>query len=315
MKLRNFKITLMSSALAFAAAPVAIAQQVSAEAQVDVEQAMPLDLPDHSWITMQGTVMSPTADTFLLDYASGQIIVELDDWGSAGEAMNLSEGDKVTVTGRIDKDLLETATIEASAVVNDATGQHYFANAADEEDLTEWFAARAAAEGQTMLRGAVKTVNAEMDGFVLDNGAFQVEVDVSELADNPLDMTGTPKVKEGDIVTVSGDVESDLFKMRELQARTIVLMTPDNVELETTASVQQQTQVASVNGAPSAQGETWASDDKPAEASATASATVAANGDLPEEVEMAAEKEGYTTEDLAKAQLAALRAAPPLNPS
>lgn len=305
MTFRTFKIALMASVFVGATAPAALAQQTDADAKVKAEHAMPYNMADNTWITMSGTVSSPTESTFLLNYGANQIIVELDSWESQGAAMELAEGHEVTVTGRIDNDLLETATIEASAVVDDQTGEHYFANAADEEDLTEWFAARAAAEGATTLRGAVKMVNAEQDGFLLDNGVIEVKVDVSELDDNPLDMIGTPQIKEGDIVTVSGDVEKDLFKERELQARTLVLMTPHDVKLERSAGVKSDTQVA--GSAPQ--------NDEEAAFAVTAAGGVAINEELPEEVQMATEKEGYTTEDLAKAELAALRSAPPLNPS
>ncbi len=324
MRFRTLKTTLLAGVFAAAAAPAAIAQQ-AAQAPAAEQAAMPFEKPDNSWITMSGKVMSPTMDAFLLDYGSGQIIVEMDTWEGWVEAMNLTEGNEVTVIGRVDNDLLETATIEASAVVDEVNGQHYFADAADEEDMADWFATHAAAEGQTTMRGIVKMVNAEANEFMLDNGVFEVKVATENLDENPLDAEGNTRIKDGDIVSVSGIVENDLFEQRELQAMTVALLTPDNVVLEQSAETNLTTRTASVvAGAPRAENEDWTeaegeqhADNKQSTQSVglTATGQVDVNATLPAEVEEVTSKEGYTTEDLAKAQLAALRTAPPLNPS
>lgn len=327
MRFRTLKATLLAGVFAVAAAPAAIAQQAAQSPAGEAETAMPLQQPDNSWITMSGTVMSPTRDAFLLDYGAGQIIVEMDTWEGWAEAMNLTEGNKVTVIGRVDNDLLESATIEASAVVDEMNGQHYFADAADEEDMADWFATHAAAEGQTTMRGIVKKVNAEANEFMLDNGVFEVKVATENLDENPLDATGATQIKDGDIVSVSGIVENDLFEQRELQAMTVALLTPDNVVLEQSAQSNLTTRTASVvAGAPRAESEDWTeaeaanrqqADNKQSDRSVDVAANSAAevNATLPAEVEAASSEEGYTTEDLAKAQLAAIRSAPPLNPS
>lgn len=39
----------------------------------------PLDDPDNSWISIRGTVVAPTANSFILDYGEGMITVEMDD--------------------------------------------------------------------------------------------------------------------------------------------------------------------------------------------------------------------------------------------
>lgn len=336
MTFRTLKTTLLAGVFAAAAAPAALAQQ--ANPAPATETAMPFAKPDQSWINISGTVMSPTQNTFLLDYGGGQIIVEMDNWNGWVEAMNLGEGHQVTVVGRIDNDILETASIEASAVVDDVSGQHFFASAADEEDLTDWFATQAAASGQTTMRGVVQTINAEEGEFVIDNGVFEVQVDTGKLKENPLEAGGATRIKQGDIVTVSGTVESDLFEARELQAMTVNLLTPDNVQLETSAQLgAQDQQRLAIAGAPPGQGEAWedgrqeaspktyagvnaeihadqtAQQAQSTETATTASADVMAT--LPEEVQAASAEEGYTTEDLAKAQLAAIQSAPPLNPS
>ncbi len=341
MTFSTLRTTLMAGVFAAAATPLAIAQQVAPPAAENAAAPMPFAQPDNSWITISGTVMSPTEQTFLLDYGGGQIIVEMDDWNGWSEAMNLTEGHEVTVTGRVDDDLLETASIEASAVIDRVTDQHFFASEADEEDLVDWFATESAAAGQTTMRGAVKSVSVEEGEFILDNGVFEVQVDIGKLDANPLDADGALQISAGDIVTVSGVVEKDLFEAREIQAKAINVLTPDKIRLETSAGLRPDAAPApqqladNVPGAPPAQGEAWSEGRNKApphaytgaavaestqvarvETSASVTATeVDTSVMLPAEVEMAAEKDGYTTEDLAKAQLAALRSAPPLNPS
>lgn len=327
MRFRTLKATLLAGVFAAAAAPAAIAQQAAQPQAGQTETAMPLNQADNSWITMSGKVMSPTRDAFLLDYGVGQIIVEMDTWEGWAEAMNLTEGNKVTVIGRVDNDLLESATIEASAVVDEVNGQHYFADAADEEDMAGWFATHAAAEGQTTMRGIVKQVNAESDEFMLDNGVFEVKVATGNLDEDPLDANGATQIKNGDIVSVSGIVENDLFEQRELQAITVALLTPDNVVLEQSAQNNLTTRTASVvAGAPRAENEDWTgadasttqyADNKQSDQSVGVATTAETDvrATLPAEVEAASSQVGYTTEDLAKAQLAAIRSAPPLNPS
>jgi len=62
--------------------------------------------PDDAWISISGEVQSVTADTFMLDYGAGDLIVEMDDGDRDADAYQLLPGDKVTVTGRIDDDFL-----------------------------------------------------------------------------------------------------------------------------------------------------------------------------------------------------------------
>ena len=93
----------------------------------------PEDQPDGSWISMSGTVTAPTASAFTLDYGEGMVLVEVDDWDHYGEAAGLLDGDEVTVTGRVDDDLYESTSIEASSVYVEDLNTYFYASAADEE--------------------------------------------------------------------------------------------------------------------------------------------------------------------------------------
>ena len=56
--------------LAFATTAAVILTAVPAAAQD------PYTRPDDSWISISGTVVSPTADSFMLDYGDGLVTVE-----------------------------------------------------------------------------------------------------------------------------------------------------------------------------------------------------------------------------------------------
>ncbi|MDX1680078.1 MAG: hypothetical protein R3242_05030, partial [Akkermansiaceae bacterium] len=100
------------------------------QAEVD-----PYDKPDRSWLSISGEVTSVTPDTFLLDYGDGAITVEMDDFDNDADAYKLVVGDEVTVYGRVDDDLFETTSIEASSVWVSGINTYFYANSADEEDL------------------------------------------------------------------------------------------------------------------------------------------------------------------------------------
>lgn len=109
-------------ALAMAAWPAAAQQQDKPPLAVDGE-----------WISLTGTVKSVGEEEFTLNYGQGQITVEMDDYDWYDETAVL-RGDKVTVTGRMDKGFHEERSIEASSVYVPKLHRYFYANPADEED-------------------------------------------------------------------------------------------------------------------------------------------------------------------------------------
>jgi uncharacterized protein YdeI (BOF family) len=73
----------------------------------------PYTKPDESWINLSGTVVSSTLDQLTLDYGTGLITVEMDDWDWYNEASLIRPGEEVTVYGRIDDSFYASRTIEA----------------------------------------------------------------------------------------------------------------------------------------------------------------------------------------------------------
>ncbi|WP_462320985.1 hypothetical protein [Halochromatium sp.] len=184
----------------------------------------PMTEPDDSWISVSGTVESVTNDAFVLDYGEGVMTVEMDDGDRDADGYKLVSGDKVTVNGRIDDNLFEARTLEASSVYVENIDTYFYASAVDEEDIDNVIVtvSTPVVISATTVQGTVTEVSAEE--FVVDTGLRQVRVEVEEMAYNPLDDQGYQKIEVGDRVSVTGQIDDDLFEGRELVADSVVTL-------------------------------------------------------------------------------------------
>lgn len=182
----------------------------------------PYQQQEGTWITISGTVETVLADSFTLDYGEGVITVEMDDGDRDADAYKLMKGDEVTVTGNIDKDFYDLTTIEAGSVYVKNLNTYFYASSVDEEDtyLTTYWPAIITT--QTVATGTVTSVKDEE--FTLDTGPRRLTVEVEEMAYNPLDDEGYQRIEVGDVVSVTGTLDSDLFEDRELVAQSIVTL-------------------------------------------------------------------------------------------
>lgn len=182
----------------------------------------PYTKADDTWITLSGKVESVSPDTFLLDYGKGVITVEMDDGDRDADAYKLLKGDQVTVSGRIDDDFFETTTIEAYSVHVKNLDTTFFASALDEEDAAAYtiYYTTPLVDYHYNLVGTVTEVGS--DEVILDTGIRRVEVEVDEMAYDPLDDEGYQKIEVGDRISVAGDIEYDLFEGHVVEADSIV---------------------------------------------------------------------------------------------
>ena len=185
-----------------------------------------------SWISISGTVASPQPDSFSLDYGDGVIIVEMDDWDTYGDAYPLMEGDRVTVYGKVDDDLFELSSIEASSVYVEGLGTYFYASSADEEDPVYaeyfWTAPTPLVLNRATLRGTVERVDREEREFTVDTGLQQVTVETGALEYNPLDDFGFQKLERGDKVSVSGEFDVDFLQGRVFEADSVITLSDAN---------------------------------------------------------------------------------------
>ena len=181
----------------------------------------PYTKPNATWISISGTVESVTADSFILDYGDGEIIVEMDDGDRDADGYKLLAGDKVTVNGMIDDDFFETTTIEASSVYVEKLGTYFYASAVDEEDRFITVTTPLVVSAIT-VQGIVTEVDEHE--FTIDTALRSVRVDVQQMAYNPLDDVGYQKIEVGDVVRVTGSIRNQLFDTRELVADSVVTL-------------------------------------------------------------------------------------------
>lgn len=189
----------------------------------------PVQQPDESWLTINGTVVSARPDAFKLDYGEGLVTVEMDDWGWYEEGHLLIEGDQVTVHGRVDAGLFEKRTIEAGSVYVEDLNTYFYANTADEEGdarLTTYVVTTPVEGGSWVnLSGIIEDVDGRE--FTLATGFGEIEVDTRTMAYNPLDDEGFQRLDRGQAVSVRGRLDDDLFERREIIADTIYSLSAD----------------------------------------------------------------------------------------
>jgi uncharacterized protein YdeI (BOF family) len=208
---------LASLALAF---PAWAGDADTADTQKKDENPNPYAKPNGTWISMSGTVKDVNPDSFTLDYGDGIITVEMDDGDRDADAYVLLEGDHVTVHGRIDDDFYETTKIEAGSVYVEKLGTYFYASALDEEDAFFYSTVTPIVPSSATVQGFVTEVRG--DEFVIDTGLRSLTVEVEEMPYDPLDDEGYQKIRAGDYVRVTGEMDTDLFEGRELEARTVV---------------------------------------------------------------------------------------------
>ena len=188
----------------------------------------PYAKPDDSYISISGTVVNPTADTFGLDYGDGLITVEMDDWDSYNEAYGLLDGDEVVVYGRTDDDLFEVATIETGSVYVDNLNTYFYASSADEEGGAYsphfWSAHSPLALSEATIRGTVTSIDQLEREFTVDTGLQRITVETAYLGYNPLDEAGYQKIETGDRVSVTGHFDLSFIEGREFEADSIITL-------------------------------------------------------------------------------------------
>jgi uncharacterized protein YdeI (BOF family) len=184
----------------------------------------PYTAPNNSRITLNGTVVATSPTAFILDYGAGLVSVEMDGWGWYPSTYAILEGDKVTVYGRVDDDLYEATSIEAGAVYVKDLNTYFYANDTDEEDVIPYTAALHPDKG-LLLQGTVVKISGRE--FTIDTGSKKVKVDTINMPYNPLDDKGYQKIKVGDFVQITGQLDVDFFEKMEVMAETVTTLFKD----------------------------------------------------------------------------------------
>lgn len=183
---------------------------------------------DGEVVVLSGKVKSVSPDSFKMEVNNETIFVEMDDWDADADGYKLVKGDKVVVTGRVDKDFLEKKKVEASTVYVKNLDTTFFASSYDEE--SDPYIATAAAT-YTVLEDLPENASADLRGevvnikgreFVVNTGFREITVDTKDLLYNPMDDAGITQIDMGDMVRVSGVVDDDFFDENEVSANFIM---------------------------------------------------------------------------------------------
>src|SRR5690606_1456054 len=116
----------------------------------------------------------------------------------------------------------ETRTIEASSVYVENLGTYFYASGVDEEDYVYTGVTVPIVVDTIGLQGTVSEVN-ELE-FTLNTGQRKITVDTVDMPYNPMDAEGFQKIQKGDVVSVTGTMQTDILNDRELHADTVVTL-------------------------------------------------------------------------------------------
>lgn len=183
---------------------------------------------DGEWISLSGTVKSTAGDGFTLRYGRYGITIEIDDPARYGQ-IDIRPGDKVNVSGTMDKNFLRNRSIEASSIHVRNRDEYYYSSAVDEEgdSRPQQVPSPVRGEDRIGITGTVIEIDESEREFSLDIGEHTLLIGALDLSRNLFDAGHPDAIAVGDRVTVYGSMaESDLFGRRELTASSVVQAPP-----------------------------------------------------------------------------------------
>ncbi len=199
---RHFLALALASALA---SPLSFAQA-------------PNEQNHNSWISISGQVTNPTDEGFTLNYGEGQIRVDMNDAEWYAPQGPFQSGATVSVYGEVNRDD-STAEIVANSVFVESEGR-LFTRTDTVFGKPEIIPVVPVRVGAFTYTGEVGKI--QNDRFTIDTGRRELYVDVSAMANNPLDDQGSLQVQQGDTVMVYGVLDAELGRSRTVTADSII---------------------------------------------------------------------------------------------
>ncbi|MBD66328.1 MAG: hypothetical protein CME62_14045 [Halobacteriovoraceae bacterium] len=187
---------------------------------------------DGEYITVSGKVEKASGKMFHLKSENKKIKVTMDNhfdtW--AADGFKVREGDKVVVTGRVDKDLLDNDSLNAGSVYVQNLGTYFYGDSSDKSQTpklsSSYLSIQDLPENTSVdITGTVSNVSGRE--FTVNTGTRRIQVDTAGMAYNPMDNVGLTQIKEGDRVTVSGVVDDKYLDEKELAPGYIIEL-PEN---------------------------------------------------------------------------------------
>lgn len=218
MKLTN---TLLSTAVAGA---LFSAQALAINDDRDSYTAQPASAIENTWLTLSGEITKTSSDSFVINTGSDKVNVEFDDGDRDGDAQVFNRGDKVTVSGKVDKGLFTEAALDASSVFAHDWNTTYVSNPNDEPVYDRYIASAVVPDDLDSMT-LIGTVSEIQDNIVkLSTSGTTVQVDISELNGQPLTEDGKQHIQNGDRIKVDASIESAFFNEAMIVASNVVRM-------------------------------------------------------------------------------------------
>lgn len=184
----------------------------------------PEKVEDSTWAGLTGRVTSVAEQRFKIDYGDGTLTVLVDGWATYNKLFELSKGDKVTVYGRVDKNLYEATSMDAASIFVEDLNSYFYASPTDEAEFGGWAIRTDYEPGAMVYIGNVESVNRVQGHFTIDTGEMELTVDTTNMLYNPLDEEGFQQIQAGDRVSVEGTIDDDFFQGSEMTADSVVTL-------------------------------------------------------------------------------------------
>ena len=179
-------------------------------------------------IVISGKVSKATSDSFEISYGIDKaIVVDLKNWTLDDGIKSLKEGEKVTVYGYMDNNLLERKKLTTRAIYIHDRNSYYVTDTLDDNYQLNYhlFTTKVVSgaipdETQLSIKGEI--INISEEDFTLKVGLNMIVVNVGSLDYDPFNKKNPKKIKVGDRVYVSAKLDSGLFEQREINANTVL---------------------------------------------------------------------------------------------
>ncbi|NMH60272.1 NirD/YgiW/YdeI family stress tolerance protein [Alteromonas ponticola] len=217
----NFKNTLLSTAIAGAIfSTSALAATTNSSASANELAAF----DDDTWITVNGEIENIHTDSFVVKTGDNRITVEFDDGDNDADALAFEAGEKVTVSGKVDKDVFSDTALDASSVFVHDHNTTYVSNPDDRVVYDRYIATAVVPENFDDITMIGTVAKVDDDTFELSAADATVKVDVSELSGEPLEESGFLNIETGDRVKVDATMGDTFFSEGTVVANTLIQM-------------------------------------------------------------------------------------------
>jgi len=229
------------------ASAVSLSTGVLADQQEDADLSA---YSDGDPIIVTGMIQTVGEDEITLNHGGKKLEVEFTEWPWEDRDMAnyLNVGQKVTVSGQVDKDWLSSNEVEANNIyLDDHYVYYYWVDSSPAYTLSlDQNNNREENDGagqsiSEMEDGALLSASGEITAiddreFTLKSGKDTFTVDTMDLGYNPMDDLGLQQLSIGDRVYVIGNIDDEFFSGKELSADAIITLN-DASKMSTTEEV------------------------------------------------------------------------------